>query len=371
MARGPSHYEYIRSLVEEKRRTGVSDSPTYPVDRTYDDRHLEQFGNSLYLLKNQILWAAFVRRDGQVSGPQGFPEYAAAVKQRLAKHGFTQTFQLTEDLDLQDKTATWIEYLGFEYWWFEHYEAAARRLQARRNKDWSQLVRSDVLWPEETQEFITDVCSCVERHNEEQKALTALQRAVFTVFSLDSLTRHPQRIHIPLEPLHELLLEKRAELEEANEEYRSVKRRNSRINLFLRRIRKPAIARRDAKRHRKLLGWIVQQLPLIESEANVPDEPSNGGDGAMAVNRKRSVEVKEEEQSPQSADEGAGSSSGSPSRRPRNSAELSRDAMSSPASPSTMSAGRRSARIAERAERVNAGNRAGQSTPSRSQRPRP
>lgn len=50
-----------------------------------------------------------------------FPKYVEAVKRRLAEHGFTRSFQLEEDLKRQDKLATWIEYLHFEYCWHDSF----------------------------------------------------------------------------------------------------------------------------------------------------------------------------------------------------------------------------------------------------------
>jgi hypothetical protein len=52
----------------------------------------------------------------------GFPEYTEEMRKRLASHGFTQTFRLDDDPARQDKLTTWIEYLNFEYSWFDWYD---------------------------------------------------------------------------------------------------------------------------------------------------------------------------------------------------------------------------------------------------------
>lgn len=53
-------------------------------------------------------------------------ELTEALKERLARHGFTRPFQLDEDAARQDKMTTWIEYLGYEYWWYDYYAGIAK-----------------------------------------------------------------------------------------------------------------------------------------------------------------------------------------------------------------------------------------------------
>ncbi|KAF2191913.1 hypothetical protein K469DRAFT_735781 [Zopfia rhizophila CBS 207.26] len=75
------------------------------------------------------------------------------VKDRLTKHGFTRTFQLDEDPAQQDKLTTWIEYLGYEYWWYDQY-ALSKRQQRQLDDAWKKLVNVKILRTFETQEFI-------------------------------------------------------------------------------------------------------------------------------------------------------------------------------------------------------------------------
>jgi hypothetical protein len=310
MARGPSHFDYIRGLVEEKRTAKSSEAPEYHEDRSYDEGHLHQFGKSLYLLENHILWEAFVRRNGQVVEQQGFSEYAEALKQRLAKLGFTKTFQLRELLARQDKITTWIEYFGFECWWYEHYTDVSRHQQKLHDKAWYSLVRSNVLWPGETEDFICNVDSGLERESEEEKAVAALQSARTALSSLETFMGNSRGIQPLPRALQQLWSEKRSELENARQEYKSIKWRNSSIDTFLQQIRKPAIAKRTAERHRVLLHWILQQFPLIETEANPPNpRGSDRQRGKKMRNRKRSALANEEQRLEQRrADEGASSS---------------------------------------------------------------
>ena len=54
-------------------------------------------------------------RRPKLGGDGGFPAHVERMKQCLAEHGFTRRFRLDEDLSRQDKLATWIEYLYYEY----------------------------------------------------------------------------------------------------------------------------------------------------------------------------------------------------------------------------------------------------------------
>jgi hypothetical protein len=48
-----------------------------------------------------------------------FRKYTEDVKRDLIGHVFKRQFHLQEDRELQDKLTTWIEYLGYEYWWYD------------------------------------------------------------------------------------------------------------------------------------------------------------------------------------------------------------------------------------------------------------
>ncbi|KAK2020735.1 hypothetical protein LX32DRAFT_294844 [Colletotrichum zoysiae] len=68
----------------------------------------------------------------------GFDDYAAAVKRRLARHGFIQQFKLDEDPKKQDKLTTWIEYLSYECWWLDKYTSDIERLEPHHDKGWQE-----------------------------------------------------------------------------------------------------------------------------------------------------------------------------------------------------------------------------------------
>ncbi|KAM0417218.1 hypothetical protein ACHAPT_012795 [Fusarium lateritium] len=76
------------------------------------------------------------RRFWRESGCNGFADYFAAIKRRLANHDFIRPFELKEDPKQQDQLTTWIEYLGFEFWWLDKHAGDVERLAPEHDKAW-------------------------------------------------------------------------------------------------------------------------------------------------------------------------------------------------------------------------------------------
>jgi hypothetical protein len=74
-------------------------------------------------------------------------EYAEALRERLLRHGFPRRFQLDEDAARQDKLTTWIEYLGYQYWWFDRSRKLMEIDQRKHDEGWTKLLDSNVLAP--------------------------------------------------------------------------------------------------------------------------------------------------------------------------------------------------------------------------------
>lgn len=64
-----------------------------------------------------------------------FSEYVSAVERCLAEHNFTRPFQLNIDVEKQDPLTTWIEYLAYEYLWYDLYETALQQSQRTYDKE--------------------------------------------------------------------------------------------------------------------------------------------------------------------------------------------------------------------------------------------
>jgi len=108
---------------------------------------------------------------------QAFSDYVDAAKRRLARHGFTRPFQWNEDPKQQDKLATWIEHLYFEYWWLDQFTRAIERRQLHHDKEWQKLVDSGVLRTHETAEYHRTIESPMRRQAEKDQARAAVERS--------------------------------------------------------------------------------------------------------------------------------------------------------------------------------------------------
>ncbi|KAK4097009.1 hypothetical protein N658DRAFT_489536 [Parathielavia hyrcaniae] len=186
--------------------------------------------------KEYYLW---LRED---NGRGGFPEYVAEAKRRLARHGFTRTFQLDKDPAQQDKLTTWIEYLNYEYSWHDRYERSIERLQPKCDEAWEKLVDSGVLRPGETYESV---------------------RTVEAAFRLS-----------------------------AKEALRMLERRSDLIINFIRGNWDLPKQKNNLHRQRRLLQWILEQVPLIEAELNEPKrsrlhQDAEATDDSKPTKRKR------------------------------------------------------------------------------------
>ncbi|KLU90071.1 hypothetical protein MAPG_09036 [Magnaporthiopsis poae ATCC 64411] len=83
-----------------------------------------------------------------------FDQYLEAARRRLRDNGFDEELQLLEDPKQQGERVTWLEYLGFEYWWLERLTRAARQWEEKRVSIWENLVSSGLLKDGETQEDV-------------------------------------------------------------------------------------------------------------------------------------------------------------------------------------------------------------------------
>ncbi|KAF2254618.1 hypothetical protein BU26DRAFT_537334 [Trematosphaeria pertusa] len=379
-ARGQRGYDYWRGVWEESRKFNNIALIRMPGERDPEEEWenvwqlYHTYDNTVNLGGALIRWERFVKRKGQTTEQQGFPEYAEALKERLARHGFTRAFKLEEDAARQDKMTTWIEHLGYQYWCY----------QKRHDKAWNKLVDSKVLRPGETEEVICDINTSFRDASEIERAKRAVQSAIQRQSKLSPQT------------LEQRLLAARSKLETVQEEYESLERRSKCITEFIQQTTHYQNAKSDAQRREALLRWMLQQVPRIESELNPPnDRSSDRRGGKNMLKRNRFDELDEEQHSQeQRRDEGMGSSIadrlaptavnsqkgerhyGPPSKRRRRTATLSHNAVPNSEDPNSSTgtfeisktapktesrpqnvngqALRRSSRIAERVKRLNA-----------------
>ncbi|KAF2189914.1 hypothetical protein K469DRAFT_683268 [Zopfia rhizophila CBS 207.26] len=287
-ARGQSDYDHWRDDWEQGHRhlrlLGYT-NVTF-AGRSIDDendwqyiwrRKKENYGDEqIVIVSGQYrTWESFVGRQQPATREEGrFPMYVKAVKGRLTKHGFTRTFQLDEDPARQDKLTTWIEYLGYEYWWYDQY-ALSKRQQQRLDDAWKKLVDANVLRPFETEEFICSIESGFMEQSEEDRAKEAVESAESAVMLTREAISDPRCVKRSPKESRQRLLEAQSKLDAAEKDYDSVKRRHNLIYEFTERTKNIRIAKRNAERHSILLRWMLQQVPLIELELKQSNTTGN------------------------------------------------------------------------------------------------
>ena len=289
-ARGQNGYDYWRGDWEDQckmRRMKNGDGPEnqeYLGDSVYDgteaswerewqQRKKESDERTLYV-RGYTPWWKFVKCEGRAVDGEDFPEYVEALKERLARHGFMRTFQLDEDPARQDKLTTWIEYLGYEYWWYDQ-STISERNQQRLDEAWKQLVDSKVLKPGETEKNLFSLATNVQRASEEERAEKVMQSAMLAVLSVEKAVSKSQKSRLSPQQLQERLMTAQSTLEAARKRHELIDRRNNLISEFFHQTEYTLSAKRDADRHRKLLRWVIQQFPLIEVELNASNVARN------------------------------------------------------------------------------------------------
>ena len=237
-----------------------------------------------------------------------FPKYVEGVKGGLVEHGFTRSFQLEEDPERQDKLTTWIEYLDFEYWWYDKDMRFVKRLKPRYDEAWKKLVDSGVLRPSETEEFICNIDSAFQRASEEDQAEKAVESAKSAVMSAEKAITDLGRSSLSQREPRQRLAAAHSRLDAALMSLESIRRRNDLISEFHKKTKPHVVkgklkesyrsAKHGAECRSILLRWMLQQLPLIELELNQAKVAENGsniqGGGKRRPKRNRPDESSEE-----------------------------------------------------------------------------
>lgn len=236
-----------------------------------------------------------------------FPRYYQRVQKRLAKYGFERPFQLDEHLDRQDKLATWIEFLNYEYQDYDKDMRFVERHQPEFDEAWQVLVDAQILRPFETQEFICNIKSAFQHADEEERAEKAVESAKLAVTSVHNAIADPSRSSLSQREPRQRLAAAQSRLDEAIKSLESIKRRNDLVDKF---FQKTAISqvvngrltknyqsvKENAERREILLRWMLKQIPLIELEmnsANIAEGASTGVRGRLGLKRNRTVDLDE------------------------------------------------------------------------------
>ncbi|KAH9889146.1 hypothetical protein F4778DRAFT_785706 [Xylariomycetidae sp. FL2044] len=200
-------------------------------------------------------------------GCQSFREYAEAVKHRLARHGFTQPFELDEEPKKQDKLTTWIEYLNYEYWWLDKYTREIERLAPDEDKAWQKLVDMNILRPHETKDKVRTYRVRFQHKEEEEQARRDVQSAKSDAERIYVLTQvDPQRVRIPSAKRLSMMRAATTKLHAAKTRSKQIKSRWEQIAIYIRETINYGNATRYATCHRMLTQWVLDQIVLIEAE---------------------------------------------------------------------------------------------------------
>ena len=211
-----------------------------------------------------------------------FSEYVEDVKRRLERHGFTRAFELDEDLNQQDKLATWIEYLHYEYAWYDRHTRMFEHLRPKHEEAWQMLVGSKVLRPHETEEYLRSDASGFKSQREEDAAardVKTAESAARSVLAWAKKTINDSRSSItPKERVRKTEAAAKR-LTAAKTSLKNLKRRGDLITRFIRGSWDYDTERENKERQNILLQWILDQFPLIKAKKG-SDTAGNSDTGA-------------------------------------------------------------------------------------------
>ncbi|KUI70589.1 hypothetical protein VM1G_06061 [Cytospora mali] len=219
------------------------------------------------------------------------PTYTEAVQNLLAQYGFTRPFKFHEDPTQQDKLTTWIEYLGYESSMQYRYDRIAKRLQPGYNEAWKRLVDSNVLRDFETEEYINKIECALRHQSEEDQASKTVKSAKSAIAAV--IKSHQEVIDDPRDPLLSpaahirRMMTVKSSLDAAKASLKLIKKRNNLVTDFKRATRNYQIAKDDAACYSMRVRWIMDQVPLIETELNESSVTKARPDAVRGMKRSR------------------------------------------------------------------------------------
>ncbi|QSS54251.1 hypothetical protein I7I53_01747 [Histoplasma capsulatum var. duboisii H88] len=220
-------------------------------------------------------WTAFIDRQRPKTGEVGrFPVYARAVKDRLVRHGFLRNFQLDEDPTRQDNLTTWIEYLGYEYWWHDRYALSIHQEQWLESK-WKEIVDSNVLRHSETRESIAGFEPSMLRYEELNRSQELVDTAKSAVIAARKAISDSETPRHRSKELEQRLIAAQSKLIAEEEKCDFIRRRNKIIGAYIQDTSNHLIFKENAQRHSILLRWILDQLPLVELDMKSSETVAN------------------------------------------------------------------------------------------------
>jgi len=185
-----------------------------------------------------------------------------------------------EDPERQDKWTTWVEYLDYEYWWYDKDMRFVKRHQQRYDEAWKKFIDSKVLRPFKTGDFMCNNESASQRASEEERAEKAVTSAQSTVMLASKAITDLRKTRLSETQAQERWAAAQDELGAALTSLELTVRRENLIYEFhkmtgqLKLIESYITRKENAERRAKLLHWILQHMPLIELELKVAEKDS-------------------------------------------------------------------------------------------------
>ncbi|KAK1086558.1 hypothetical protein LTR48_003460 [Friedmanniomyces endolithicus] len=202
------------------------------------------------------------------------------------------------DVARQDTMTTWIEYLGYEYWFYDQNASFVRRYQRMHDEAWKKLVDSGVLRPGETLEVIRDIDFVFKRAAESERGERVVQSRKAAVLAAEEAFAKSQITGSSPQADRSRLLAAQAALYTAKAAHESLERRSDAITDFKQRVRQFRNAQKDTEHHEFLLPWIKQQIPLIELESS-PMKSDKADAGCAAKDEPLNVTTAKDAEEPQ------------------------------------------------------------------------
>lgn len=120
----------------------------------------------------------------------------------MTQYEFIELFQLQKDFMQQNALTTWIEYLNFEYFWFDWFNNAFQRLKSNRDKTWQKLINSKILRSHEIETFLQTFRSLTQFNVDKEHAWKVVKKTTSKIKQIYTLIQsNSRRINI-LQQIH-------------------------------------------------------------------------------------------------------------------------------------------------------------------------
>ncbi|KAH7325038.1 hypothetical protein B0I35DRAFT_425469 [Stachybotrys elegans] len=223
-------------------------------------------------------------------GEGGFPGYMDEVQRRMAKHGFTRTFELDKDPGRQDRVTTWVEYIAYEYSWCDRYQRPADEACAGVDETWKTLVASGMGNGVDRLDSVYPLCTNVYPLDDAHEDLEGAQKAVQGHYTWTMQKEKRVKSKLADEESKQASAATQSRIAELKEELRSFEQAYHLIQRFESYAEDYRENLELLASHRSLAWWALGQLPLVEAEVKA-EGCHGGGQGASRSSEPRTSAV--------------------------------------------------------------------------------